>query len=306
MAIVAVPSLAVAEAPRFATFTFENDLFAGYDRHYTNGVQLATLADLELAPDWVKSRSADRQGVLAIGQRIYTPANTDVKAPEPGDRPYGGWLYVMADIRERTAPTIDHLTMTIGVIGPASGARQTQNGVHHLLGESRAEGWDTQVRPRPTVMVGYERAWPSVFRGAFARHEVDLSLRASANAGTPLTYANTGAILRFGSALPNDLPVTHLSLGPPRDGYRGASQFGWYVWAGLDAHAVAYNSFIQASTFIDRPHAQRENTGHDVQAGAALAWPRARIGCTFVQRSHEYKGQSGDDRYGQVTVSWAY
>ena len=26
---------------RFASFTFENDFFAGYDRHYTNGITLA-------------------------------------------------------------------------------------------------------------------------------------------------------------------------------------------------------------------------------------------------------------------------
>ncbi len=50
-ALAAAP--AFAGSPRFASFTFENDFFAGYDRHYTNGVQLAALVDLDEAPPWL-------------------------------------------------------------------------------------------------------------------------------------------------------------------------------------------------------------------------------------------------------------
>src|ERR1700745_1103985 len=84
---VLTASPAVRAETRFASFTFENDFFAGYDRHYTNGVQLALLADLDKAPDWLRSLSADPQMVVAIGQRIYTPANTSLAIPDPNDRP---------------------------------------------------------------------------------------------------------------------------------------------------------------------------------------------------------------------------
>src|SRR5690242_20496520 len=119
-------AIAQAAETRFVSFTFENDFFAGYDRHYTNGVQLATLVNLEGAPEWLRSASADPQAVVAIGQRIYTPANTDIDPPDPGDRPYAGWAYLMFDLRTRATPAIDHFTATVGVVGPASGARQAQ------------------------------------------------------------------------------------------------------------------------------------------------------------------------------------
>jgi hypothetical protein len=290
----------------FTSFTFENDFFAGYDKHYTNGVQVAFLTGLDAAPGWLRSMSADPQAVIGIGQRIYTPTNTDSRIPDPHDRPYAGWAYVMGDLRTRAAPTIDHLTVTLGMVGPASGARETQNNIHTLLGEDTSKGWETQVRNRATLMVGYERAWPAVLQGSVGSRRVDLSLRTGASVGTPLTYADAGAVLRYGEHLPTDLPVTHISLGPPRDGFRGTPQFGWYVWTGIDAHVVAYNSFLQAATYSGGPRVSREDFGNDVQVGAALVWPHARVGFTMVQRSKEFVGQQGADRFGQLALSFAF
>jgi hypothetical protein len=301
----ALTSSSFAET-RFTSFTFENDFFAGYDKHYTNGMQAAFLADLRGTPDWLRSLSADPRAVVAIGQRIYTPTNTDIAIPEPYDRPYAGWVYVMGDLQTRAWPTIDHLTVTVGMVGPASGAREAQNNVHHVTRGASAKGWDTQVRNRATLMAGYERAWPRVVQGSFANRQFDLSLRTAATVGTPLTYADVGAVLRYGSNLPSDLPVTHISLGPARDGFRGTPEFGWYVWTALDARAVAYNSFIQASTYSGGTLVSREKFGHDVQAGVALVWPRARVGFTLVQRTKEFSGQQGSDRFGQLAVSFAF
>jgi hypothetical protein len=155
-------------------------------------------------------------------------------------------------------------------------------------------------------MAGYERAWPAVIQGTFGSHHWDVAVRVGAMAGTPLTYADAGAVVRFGSNLPTDLPVTHISLGPPRDGFRGAAQFGWYVWAGFDAHAVGYNSFLQATTYSGGGHVDRRNFGADAQAGVAAVWPRARVGFTIIQRTKEFTGQAGNDRFGQLAVSFAY
>ena len=300
-----------AAAPSFTSFTFENDFFAGYDRHYTNGLQLAFLADLASAPEGLRNAaplrwSADPQAVVAFGQRIYTPANTDINPPNSDDRPYAGWLYAMTDVRTRAAPTVDHLTITLGMVGPASGARQTQNFVHDALNEPRSAGWDTQVRNRATFMAGFERAWPGVVYGGFAGNSYDIATRVGVNVGTPMTYADAGAVLRYGRNLPADLPVTHISLGPPRDGFRGAPVFGWYGWVGVDARAVAYNTFIDGSTFSGGPNVSLEPFGYDMQLGVAAAWPTARVGFTLVQRSREFRGQGGPDRFGQLAISFAY
>jgi len=63
--------------------------------------------------------------------------------------------------------------------------------------------------------------------------------------------------------------------------------------------------FIEGSTFGDGPHVQRKRFGYDAQIGAAMAWPRARLGFTLVRRGLEFEGQHRPDRFGQITVSFA-
>jgi hypothetical protein len=43
-----------------------------------------------------------------------------------------------------------------------------------------------------------------------------------------------------------------------------------------------------------------------VQVGIAAAWQTMRVGLTIVQRSREFSGQQGRDRYGQLALSFNY
>lgn len=312
--LASLAPLAAASQPpaaRLASVTIENDFFAGYDRHYTNGIQAAFLVDKAELPAALRalpplSRSAERDVVLAIGQRIYTPTDTSAETPDPADRPFAGWLYVMADVKATSGSTVDHFTASLGVVGPASLGRYTHKAAHELFDAKPPNGWSHQLRNELTVLLGYERAWRDVAGGELAGRRFDLSVRAGGALGNAYTYASAGAVLRYGEGLPSDLPATHISLGPPRDGYRGASQRGWYVWAGVDGRAVAHNIFLDGNTFEDSAGVERKPFGYDWQVGAALVWPAARIGFTLVQRSREFEGQHGPDRFGQLALSFAY
>lgn len=310
-ALLCLSASCVAGAqPRYASFTFENDFFAGYDRHYTNGLQAAFLVPLADLPAfarhaWPFTLGDDPNAVIAIGQRIYTPVDTDRREPDPEDRPYAGWLYALADVRTRREAAIDHVTVTLGVVGPAALARQTQSAFHHATGTSPVRGWSAQLRNEPAITVGWERAWPArdrLCRGAWC---ADLTPRVGGTVGNVLTYAAAGVVARFGTTLPEDLPATHLSLGPPRDGFRGGPP-GTYVWIGAEARAVARNLLVQGNTFRDGPGVEREPFGHDVQVGWAWVTHAWRVGFTFVQRSREFRGQRGPDRYGQLAISLPY
>lgn len=141
--------------------------------------------------------------------------------------------------------------------------------------------------------------------GAQYGHRYDVTPRVSAVVGNVFAYASAGVVLRYGSALPDDLPATTLSLAPSRDGFRGAPQSGWYVWAGAEARGVARNLFIEGG----KPQGntvKREPFGYDVQLGAAYFWPGARVGFSLVRRSREFVEQKGTDYYGQLAVSLAY
>jgi hypothetical protein len=315
---LASSDLAVAAAgeqevrsPRYITLTLDNDFFVGGDSHYTSGIQIAGLVDRQSLPGWMNAApplrwSADPEIMIGVGQRMYTPMNKSAVHPDPNDRPYAGWLYLMADVRTRFDTAVDHVSASIGVIGPASLARQTQTNVHHLLHTDPANGWGAQLHNEPAVTVGYERAWPGVLRGAGGRSRWDVTPRWGATLGNVMTYANAGVVARWGVNLPADIPVTHISLGLPRDGYRGSSRTGWYAWLGLDGRAVARNVFLDGNTWKDSPSVDRKPFGYDVQVGLAVAWRQGRIGFTFVRRSEEFKTQKGADRFGQLTLSFPY
>ena len=295
----------------FVTIVADNDWFAHQDRHYTSGSHVAFVKPIDALPGFARnlaapfSWSADRTVALSIGQRLYTPGNTNPKPDEPPDRPYAAWLYAQADIRMPSGPFIDHVFGTVGYIGPAAGGRQLQKFSHHIF-RSDVLGWENQLKSEPTLMIGFDRSWPAMLERRSGAFVFDLSPHAGVAAGTPYTYANAGVVARFGRNLPSDVPLPHLTLGTPVDGYRGTASFGWYAWAGIDARGVLWNTFLDGSTFRDSPSVDRKSFHHDVQFGLVLAWPRTRAGFTLVQRSREFDGQTSVDRFGQLTISFAY
>jgi hypothetical protein len=295
----------------FVTLIADNDWFVHKDRHYTGGSHIAFVKDIDTLPALVRgfaplTWSADHMVALALGQRIYTPSTTNPKPDEPADRPYAGWVYAQADIRTQTGPVVDHLIANVGYIGPAAGGRQVQNISHHILSSRQYPGWGDQLKSEPTLLVGFERSWPALFGRRPGSLALDASPYAGVVAGNVYTYANTGLVVRLGNNLPDDLPVAQLTLGTPRDGYRGAAGFGWYVWLGGDVRAVARNVFIDGSTFRDSPSVDRKPFQYDIQLGVVVAWPKARVGLTVLQRSREFASQVGVDRFGQLSVSFAY
>lgn len=318
--VLSPPSSALAEAsgrtpasgiePTFVSLTVDNDFFAGFDRHYTNGVQLAFSADTRAVPASLRSLpplrwSAEPWFTFSVGQRIYTPTGTDRVDPDPLDRPYAGWLYAMADARTRSGATVDHVQASIGVIGPASLAEQTQNAYHRLTGSELTRGWDAQLGHELGLLLGYERAWPQWIDADGSDLEADLTPRVGATAGNVFTYANAGLVVRMGRNLPDDFPVTFVSLGPPRDGYRsGGTGFGWYTWLGTEARLVAHNVFLDGNTFRDSRSVDREPFVYDLQLGFVAVRGRMRLGFTLVRRSEEFKTQRGADRFGQLTLSF--
>ncbi len=305
-----VSSFALAE-PTFVTIANDNDWFLHQDRHYTSGTHVAFVKDIDDLPaSWRGIAplrwSADRAVTWGFGQRLYTPGNLNPKPGEPPDRPFAGWIYLQADIRTQTGPTADHLLANVGYIGPAAGGRALQKIAHHVLGSRHISGWERQLRSEPTLTIGYDRSWPGLISATAGTLAIDVSPVVGAMAGNVYTYANAGLVARLGRNLPDDLPATHISLGTPSDGYRGAKTFGWYVWAGIDARAVARNVFLDGSTFRDSESVDRKPFQHDIQLGFVVAWPRARAGLTLVQRSREFDGQPFLDRFGSLSVSFAY
>lgn len=221
---------------RGGTLRVENDLFAGTDRNYTNGVALALVShdiDGRLLTDCLPpplglyvrfletldpgfrqragAESATQNVVLRIGQSMYTPEDKTRADLIPDDRPYAGLLYLGLAWNRRIHPQasghemLDSRELTLGVIGPGSLAEQSQDLVHKLRGYEQFSGWANQVHNEPAFQLAMERKFKPYLEGAIRPgwgHDAIGSY--ALRVGNIETSASAGLELRMGWNIAND------------------------------------------------------------------------------------------------------
>lgn len=299
------------------SFVLENDLFYDTDRRYTNGLRLSYLTPKGGEPDWLRDaaldmpmfdRHSDIRVEFALGQSMYTASDKLQRHPPADDRPYAGWLYGSVGVVARTGNVLDQMLVSVGVVGPAALAHETQDFIHSIVNSPEAQGWDSQLKNEPTLQFTYQRSWQSPeFRlpGGFA---VDATPHAGAALGNVYVYANSGAMLRFGQNLPIDYGPPRVQPSLPGSGYfeRAPGGFGWYLFAGVDGRAVARNIFLDGNTFADSRSVDKEPLVGDAQFGLAVVVDGVRLAYTHVLRTREYAGQDAGDQFGAFSVSVAF
>jgi len=296
------------------SLSFDNDLFAGTDRYYTNGIQLDWRSPSENPPAWLAwlnnrpgflfpEGGAPRWG-LSVGQNIFTPSDTTRRNPDPLDRPYAGWLFGAVSLVSSTATAFGGLELQVGVVGPSALGRQVQNGVHRLRNFDRAQGWSYQIKDEVGVNLILARQWRFNRELGFGGLGVGLVPSVTGSLGNVLTYASAGLVLRLGNNLTAD-------FGPPRNRpalsgsafFEPGEGFGWYVFAGIEGRAVARNIFLDGNSFQDSRSVDRIPGVADASLGAVAMWGRTRLAASYTIRSREFSGQPQAAQFGSVSLS---
>ena len=190
------------------------------------------------------------------------------------------------------------------MVGPASLAEQSQKFVHKVIGADQPQGWDTQLHNEPGIVLTSRRSWHSLTASPSTSTRLDLTPHIGAALGNVFTYANTGLTLRFGERLPDDFGPPRIQPGPPGGAdFSLVSDFGWYLFAGIEARLVARNIFLDGNTFRDSRSVDKIPLVGDLQYGIVLDWPSIRLSYTHVLRSREYRTQSGRDDFGALSLS---
>ncbi len=319
-----------AQAGR-VTLTEENDAFiADTDRNYTQGLRLSYLSDPITQAFWNKPFDflSDKFGILdgsapgaqrriewtVLGQSMFTPTNLRLTNPDPTDRPYAGWLYTGAaflqDHKTARGSELENFEVLVGVVGPASLARQTQTDFHTLINVRPAFGWAYQLSNEPGVVVTYERKW-RYHQQALGPIAFDMIPTAGASVGNVFTYAQVGTTFRIGHNLEADYgpaqvrPAISGTAWFDDDVARG--RVGWTLFVGVQGRAVARNMFLDGNAFAASRSVSKNVFVMDVSAGAS-AWisNAIKLDFTVIERSPEFKTQKGWDRYGMLSLTFAF
>ncbi len=276
---------------------------AATDRNYTQGLR----TNLFLAPGvlpaparWLagrlpgfRTRDAERQFGLSIGQEIYTPERISYRGPIYDDRPYAGWLYASGIVTSREARRMRSLELQLGVTGPPSHAEDVQRWWHRRLGIRAPRGWQYQVRGEPGIVLSYqERRRPWGYR-----RYADLVPHGGATFGNVHTEANAGGTLRIGLPLPDDFGPWHNAAA-----VTARRRFDLYVFARGEGRAVARNLFLDGNTFHPAPHVTRVPLVGEAQLGVAGRWRSVGFRYTFTYTTHEYRERTYCQEYGSFAV----
>src|SRR5690606_18617723 len=215
------------------------------------------------------------------------------------DRPYAASLTAALSLVAASDARLGAVALSLGVVGPAALGEQVQDLVHDAIGVEKLGGWGHQIGNRPVAMLTLEQRWRlertlargprRPFGGPF---EIDAVPGLGLHPGNLQTSAGARLLLRLGQGLAMD-------FGPPRMPpslssvavSRPPEGLAWYVYAGVEGRAVAYDATLDGNRNgywrIDR----RPLVG-EVAAGLALAWGPLRPAGSVVVQSATLDEQS--------------
>ncbi|PWR26059.1 DUF2219 domain-containing protein [Zavarzinia aquatilis] len=293
----------------------ENDKFGGgTDQHYTNGLRASYLFSSDDTPRFVGDIARElpfvpAEGVVrvgvSVGQSIFTPGRKEASSGDNKGRPFAGWLYGGVQITNDTGKQLDTFELQLGVVGPSSGAAETQTWFHDTIGVRPFDGWDSQLNDEFGAVLSYERKW----RFISEYHPGGLGVAVEPSVGFTLgnvhTYASASATVKLGSDVSSDWGAPRIRTALSGTGYfKPVHDFEWYVFAGLEGRAVARNIFLDGNSFEDSHSVDKHTFVADLQVGASVTLGDARLTYTQVFRTTEYVGQKNGDVFGALSLSW--
>jgi len=304
----------LADPQHTITIQLENDSTRpASDNYYTGGGRIAYTSPTGLVPAPVAAfghlilGDGQQRGALELSQNIFTPFLKGASNPPLNDRPYAAILMATMSLIQDTDATRTALSLGLGVIGPAALGRNIQSWFHGLLGQTEPQGWGTQLPNQPVIQLTGERTW-RVPLGAVGALESDVLPSVSVAAGTFRIYAQAGGTVRIGQGLKSDFGVPRLRPGlTGTDAYVPTQPFAWYLFAGVDGQAVAWDETLDGLPFASSRHVSRVPFVGELQAGfAVMAWG-ARITAMQVWQSNEFRGQrNGLFQFSSASIAFKF
>lgn len=317
---ICFPAIAqdTTQSGSFVQVDWENDAFQVRqrnitDRYYSNGIRIAHLSNYWR--QWptrhalLTLRSNENQRIsalysFAVGQEIYTPRNVKIarRPLYPNDRPYAGYLYASWGVTTTDPVGARRLSssLTLGMIGPVSGAADVQEWLHGALGQYVPIGWGAQIKNDPMISysVQYEgRAIPR-FSPAF-----DVIGHVDGTIGSLMNTAGMGGTLRIG--LFND--YFQNPTGFYRSGGEAGRRFQCYAFIRVSFRTVLDNALLQggwlngAKNYYALPAVELHHFYGQTDVGGVIATRQAQLTFTQHLRTAEFVGAL-PDQWGHLSL----
>jgi lipid A 3-O-deacylase len=320
----------------YLTFYFENDLFAGSDRDYTNGGRISWISgdrklgeigsiqrglrpftgdeDSILASQWITGFEDPSKVVYNYGfsltQLMYTPQDAlSITQPE-NQRRYAGWTAIGFSLHTKDENVLNSLECLVGVTGESSYAQETQNFIHDIRDIQKFQGWENQIPTEVTVDLSLIQKR----RFEITNHDrifgIDGIGEWGGRLGTFRTGAHVGGVIRMGLHLPSNFSDTRLSETSYTHEYFSyahgiESSWSLYTFLGTRLSLVGYDATLDGPLFHDfKTGNTREPFVYEVYGGLGFRYKAVEFTYAQTWRSKEYKEQIADGQdFGTFAIS---
>ncbi|WP_223670903.1 lipid A deacylase LpxR family protein [Kangiella shandongensis] len=305
----------------FATLTIENDLFAGKDGGYTNGIGYSwgygpydDYLDSS-APGWLTGLSdflfieMDDQRKKAVSYAVFQMMQTpeDIQTTEliDDDLPYAGMLGWKGTLYAWDNEVADQFYVIAGMVGPASLAESTQKLVHQLTGSKRPQGWDNQLHNELVFNVAAQRSWRVDMTNSNGFGS-DFLTFASGSAGTFSSEVAASAMLRFGSGLEETFPAVSILPGRDINPLAGSTDSHFYTFIAAQASYVFNDIFVDGNTFRNSHAVTLKHERFIVSAGAVWNWDKWGLLFSVAETSSTFEENDHNGRFGSLSISYRF
>lgn len=282
-------------------FTLENDYLgldqSNTDRWYTTGIHTAwsyrpscrgsvvealrtagraLRLPLPRSPTW-RPEKEEPSIIFSVGHNWYTPVKIDDPEPQPNDRPWADYLYASVGSSIFGEGGLhEAVELKLGLIG-SGGAERIQRRVHKQIGDDDPAGWRNQLRRRLAVQLSY--TFTQRWVGSSAFDWAGLHLHGRVSVGRPRTLVATGLTLLAGE--PNRVigaadegDNVGIDFTDRRNEFRLPVLRGLTFYAQGQIAAIAYNQFIEGTTFTEQPRIDRKPFVRMLTVGGTIALGR--------------------------------
>lgn len=309
------------EVGTFATLTIENDLFAGKDGGYTNGIGYSwgygpydDYADSG-APQWLTGlsdllfieRTDPRRKAVSytVFQAMQTPEDIQSAELIENDLPYAGMLGWRGTLYAWDSEVADQFYVIAGVVGPASLAESTQKLVHHLTGSKKPRGWDNQLHNELVFSIGGQRSWRFDMTNGNG-FGTDFLTFASGSAGTFASEVAASAMIRFGSGLEETFPAVSILPGRDINPLAGAENEHFYMFLAAQGSYVFNDIFVDGNTFRSSHSVTLKHERFIVSAGAVWNWDKWGMLFSIAETSSTFEENDHNGRFGSLSISYRF
>lgn len=311
------------------TFSTDNDLIFQTDKTYTAAIffswmgeeyskadkdsftysYTSTLKDTFNYIPFISFKDKKLNATIDFQEMIITPEDINESEPVYDDIAYAGTVGVHFSLYSWDEYEFDLFRVSVGAVGPVSGAEYIQKYIHRLTNSTEPKGWDNQLDNHFALNFGYTKGLKSYTYNLNHNTRLEWFNSLFADVGNYYTGFGAGTLLRFGQNMPHNFDTLTALMSVTATNQINFkdrnNKFGWALSAGTYSNYVGYMYILEASKDAGYADVSQKAKLLTAKFGLDIYYEDLQVSLEVfpTEASYDVKGNNG---WGRINITWAF